>query len=349
MITIESTINVLNAPNQSIDSGTINTTKSNISAEIDMVLGQKAQCSNPFIFGASILGNGATFSDDVDYFIGGVPANDNGQFSSAYEIDVMGTNINSITIAFDTKNNRHPNHIIVDTVEYENNEDEFIVAGLEDKPTHTISFSDWNTANYPAIISGIYIGVVIKVDNLNIIDLTANLISVTDNKFPQFGIMSNIGNIRFNDLSQQVKQLANADLLQQGVDVDIDIIDTVSGKKQSVAKYLTKNWNYNSNNHEVSVTLQDDLLQWQEIMIDKIFINNDCTANDIYLRLLDLTPTKFRMSIDNNSINYLKSINCANIIIKSQSLWNGWQKLCELCSAIIYKNHNGDTVFKVTR
>lgn len=347
MITIESKINVLNAPNQSIDSGTINTTKSNISAEIDRVLGQKAQCSNPFIFGASILGNGATFSDNIDYFIGGVPANDNGQFPSAYEITISGSNINSINIAFDTENNRYPNIITIDGIEYANNKSLFIAVDLTESNTHTISFSDWNTPKYPAVISGIYIGLSIKINNLNIIDLTANLISVTDNKYPQYGIMSNVGSIRFNDLTQQVKQLINADLLQQGVDVNIDVIDTISGKKRSVAKYLTKNWNYDSNNHEVSVTLQDNLLQWQEIPFNlyRYITNTYKNGDDLYNELINVTPNKYKIVKKFRANDYLSKIRLSTVQFGCDTLWSAWDMFCKMTGAIMYKDNNGDIIY----
>ena len=114
MITLTAKINILSGDNKALSLGSNNLSGNNISGDLSKVVGGKTKGSNPFIIGASKLGDGSTFSDGVDYFIGNQLSDDNGNFATPYKIEINSEKpLNSLTFAFDKVNNRHPNKIKV--------------------------------------------------------------------------------------------------------------------------------------------------------------------------------------------------------------------------------------------
>ena len=111
MITLTAKINILSGKNGALSVGSNNLSGNNISSDLDGILGEKKANKNPFIIGASKIGDGATFSDGVDYFIGNRLSDSNGDFSSYYSLDVSGENLSSLTLAFDKSNKRYPKNI----------------------------------------------------------------------------------------------------------------------------------------------------------------------------------------------------------------------------------------------
>ena len=70
MITLTAKINLLSGDNKALSLGSDNLSGNNISSNLSGIVGVKKNGRNPFIIGASKLGDGSTFSDGVDYFIG---------------------------------------------------------------------------------------------------------------------------------------------------------------------------------------------------------------------------------------------------------------------------------------
>ena len=81
MITLTAKINLLSGDNSKLQLGSDNLSGNNISRDLSKVVGVKKDGSNPFIIGASKLGDGSTFSNGVDYFIGDHLSNENGDFA----------------------------------------------------------------------------------------------------------------------------------------------------------------------------------------------------------------------------------------------------------------------------
>jgi hypothetical protein len=112
----------------------------------------------------------------------------------------------------------------------------------------------------------------------------------------------------------------------------------------------------------VSVSLQDNLVEWQEIQIEgfgydprnpyKVLANG--TMEDLYnwLQNGDRTPTKYRMlrfeRLDEQTQNILRYTKIEYPLLKSGSLWEQWTKLCQVCGLYIYKNSQGNTVCSYT-
>jgi hypothetical protein len=240
MITLTAKINLI-----SNDSGTLNVVssgiaKNNISRGIGAIKGFKSQGSNPFLLGVSKLGDGSTFSDKVDYFIGAYGCNENGEFLSPREITVLGTNITSLTIEFDKVNNRHPNKINIDGVDYVDDDAIFTITNLPCADEHKITIDNWNTPLYPLVIMGIYVEIVIDIDYRNLISLNRSITYRGDNKLPSYGIISNTGNLEFNDLNGEVKDYAEQMLLTSDLKVVINLNNTLSKTHEQVGVFETE-------------------------------------------------------------------------------------------------------------
>jgi hypothetical protein len=212
--------------------------KNNISSETVPINGEKSQGSNPFILGASKLGDGSTFSGTVDYFIsdyryieekGFVRVKDNGieETQQSLLITISGTNITSFTIEFDKVNNRHPKMINIDGTDYSDYDAIFTVGNLPSANSHTVRISNWNSPLYPLVIMGVYVEITIDIDYRNLIALNRSITYRGDNKLPSYGIISNTGNLEFNDLTGEIRDYAEQLLLTSDLKVEITLKNTL--------------------------------------------------------------------------------------------------------------------------
>lgn len=358
MITLTAKINLL-----SDKKGTLtaigNENGNNISSEIRNVLGKQiTNVNNPFILGASKLGDGSTLSGKVNYFIGNRPSNENGKFNSSYNIYVSGKNITVLNIAFDTVNNRHPNNIRCNGVIYADDDAIFTITNLG--AGGTIYIDNWNTPLYPLVITGIYVNISIDIDYRRLISLGRDITYRGDNKLPSYGIISNTGNLEFNDLNGEIKDYAEQLLLKSGLKVVIMLNNTLTNNYQQVGIFETETWDYDNDNRSVSVSLKDDLEEWQDIQVQGFdydprnpnFVLTEGTMADLYSWLWDRTPSKYQMksysSLDNITKQILATTHIDYPMLKSGTLWEQWQKLCEVCELYIYKDNQGNTICTYT-
>ena len=367
MITLTARIDLISGNNDTLSGVSSNLLGNNISSEIGAILGSKSQGSNPFVFGASKFGDGSTFSDKVDYFIGSEPSNENGFFATPYIITLTATSsIKSITIMFDTTNNRFPKSIIVDNVVYSDDDPYYTVAKettinlSEDIQEHTIFIDNWNTPNYPLVIQGIYVDISINVDYRNLIGLNRNITYRGDNKLPSYGIISNTGNLEFNDLDGEIKDYAEQLLLTSDLKVVVTLNNTLAKTHEQIGVFETRDWDYDNDNRSVSVSLKDDLEEWQDIQVqgfdydprEPFKIIADGKMSNLYIWLQDKTPTKYQMlafeQLDEKTRNILENTTIDYPLLENGTLWEQWTKLCEVCGLYIYKNNEGKTVCTYT-
>lgn len=344
MITLTARISLLNSNSGTFNSATINSGKSNISSDFNYIVGHQRQGSKPMIFGASILGNGDTFASSIPYFIGDKP-NTNGQFATPYTITINGSNITAITIEFDTYNNQHPNSIAIDGTTYADDDPIFTVGNLTSANSHTITINNWNVDKYPLRIQGIYVDLEIKIDNRNMISLDRTIMDRSDISKPNWGIIANSGNIEFNDLGGEIKDYIEQQLLKSDLSVYLEIKNTlVENKVEQVGKFATDKWTYDNNNKVVSVSLKDDLLQWQEIQVSAMPLRNQMTMKALYDYLVNLSSGWTFEPLDTQTLAMLTNTVCSYPYLENGSLWSQWNKLCEVCGLYIYKNNDNNIV-----
>ena len=191
---------------------------------------------------------------------------------------------------------------------------------------------------------------IIEIDRRNMISIESSTVDRSDFKLPSFGIISNTGRIEFNDNDGRVLRYAEALRLVKGLRCEITLSNTlVEGANELVGVYETDEWDYDNDSRVVSVSLKDDLEEWQDISCEEYPLQNEMTMYAIYEYLLSLTPNKFKnssggfnLSVDTKS--YLRSVKCLYPYLDSGNLWGQWQKLCEACGLHIYKNSINEVV-----
>lgn len=371
MITLTAKISLNIDDIGALSSVSTNYSKNNISGEIEDILFVKKQTQNAFILGSSKLGQGSTFSERVNYFIGKELSgetdwgDDYYTFSNPYEIQVSGSNINFFNIAFDTINNRHPKSVRVTAsngVSTVRSDDDpiFNLSNLNYYNSYTVTIGNWNTPNAPLIITGIYTTKEILIDKQNLVSLAVSLFDRSDYKLPSYGVISNTGDIEFNDFDGEILDYAKSNLLTSDLAVEINLKDTLSNMIENVAMLETKEWQYDNDNKSVSVSLKDELEEWQDIQIEGFsydprnpnsVLENGSMAN-LYDWLYAKTPRKYKMlsfnELDEATRNILSKTIIDYPLLNDGTLWQQWQKLCEVCALYIYKNNEGKTVCSYT-
>ena len=361
MITLTAKINLLSGDNKALSLGSDNLSGNNISSNLSGIVGVKKNGSNPFIIGASKLGDGSTFSDGVDYFIGDQLSDDNGNFATPYTITITGNAMTSLTISFDTANGRHPKSVWIDGVEYIDDDPIFTVAGLTESTNHTITIYNWNSPKYPLVITGIYAEVSIEIDRRNLISISRSIFDRSDLKLPSWGIISNTGNIEFNDTDGEIRDYVKQLLLESGLKCEIFLNNTLANEQEKIGLFETDEWNYDNDNRVVSVSLKDDLEEWQEINVAEISYDPREIESKpfkwLYVYLWKLTSHRYYAEesiygngnydmlafdeLDTDTQDILQNTYIQYPLLESGSLWVQWTKLCEVCQLHIYKDNNG--------
>ena len=355
MITLTAKINLLSGDNNALSFKESNLLGNNISSDLGSVTGRKIEDStNPFLFGVSKFGDTSTFKEKVDYFIAKGLSDDMGNFLPAKSITVSSnTPLTNITIEFDTENNRHPNFIVVNDVKYIDDDAIFTIPKLSPTKKITFGINDWNEPNKPLIIKGIYTEIVINIDHRNLMSIESSIYDRSDFKLPSFGIISNTGNIEFVDLDGEIRDYAEQLLLEKGLKCEIKLNNTlVEGASETVSVMETNEWDYDNDNRIVSVSLKDDLEEWQEINVD--LINYDPRKREhkpfkwLYEHLWEITAQNYTMlsfdDLDDETKNVLQTVYVEYPFLNAGTLWQQWTKLCEVCHLHIYKNNDGVVV-----
>lgn len=458
MITLTAKINLLSGDNSALSLGSDNLSGNNISSDLSGIVGFKKQGSNPFILGASKLGDGSTFSGKVGYYIGDRPSikkevDGVGIFENPYQMEISNkkTDLKSLTFSFDTVNNRHPfiikissyldtggvgttsltqsffggntnpqtstitvsglpensqitsirvslvrpitenppnistsnisgnsfdctvvggeegNYTYHFTIGYSNKSTSLVREWeefIDDDPIYTVIFTEqtnrivvkidnWNAPNFPIVITGIYAEVSIDIDRKNLISISRSIFDRSDLKLPSWGIISNTGNIEFNDTDGEIRDYAEQLLLQSGLKCEIKLNNTlVDGASETIGLFETDEWDYDNDNRVVSVSIKDDLEEWQDINIVGIEYDPRKIEHKpfsfFYQRLWAVTNDKYPMQnleqLDEVTRGVLKNTYTQYPLLESGSLWEQWTKLCEVCQLRIYKDNNGVVV-----
>lgn len=350
MITLTATIDILNGSGTMSNISNSNIVPNNLSNNLDSIINKKYSGGNPFIIGVSKIGDGSKISSKHNYIVSRNFSNADGSFTEKPTFTINGSNMTAITIEFDTYNNRHPNSITIDGTKYQD-DDPIFTLPLESSNTHTVVIDDWNTPNYPLVIQGIYSKVSIDIDRRNIKSLEINLSDRADNRLPSFGIISSSGSIEFIDTNGEVNDYASTSLLQQGLDVTVHLNNTIAKQNETITAFQTAEWQYDSYNKVVTVSLKDNLQDWQNINFSGFSYNPNSSipinGTALYQKLYNATPSKYKMlsysSLDINTRNHLANLYVIYPFMESSKLWSAWDKFCDLFQTRIYKLIDGST------
>jgi hypothetical protein len=167
---------------------------------------------------------------------------------------------------------------------------------------------------------------------------------------PSFGIISNGGNVEFNDYNGEVLDYAEQGWLTEGLTVKLYILNTLTKKREQIAEFYTDTWNYDNDNRSASVSLKDDLVEWQDINIGAIEYDARQpfkyfrTAEDLYKIIWNNTPSKYNMlswdNLDFDTKTQLSNISYQYPTLEAGTLWQQWTKFCYATQCRIYKENN---------
>ena len=348
------------------DTISISPAGNNISSNISEVVSVRKTGSNPFLFGISKLGSGATFSSGEDYFIGSEPSDENGTFATSHTlsfvIDYQGLSsaAANFSIVFDTYHSAYPKNIAVwynsgsqiNTLYFVNetpyfvfNSSEQITLNSNHRINFTVTMSDWSAAGYPLRIQGIYTGLYIYGNRQNMLSLSAPIKDRSDNEQPSYGIISNAGSLSIVDGTGEIKEYARMGLLTTDLDVSLTLEDTITKKHQSIGKFKTNKWSYNNMNYEVSIELKDDLEYWQNIKIKSQELIRNQNALKLYNDLLSFIPSKYEVQgLTQKQLNYIEKIEMPCYYWDSKSLWELWNDFFFFSLSKMYENEEGTVI-----
>lgn len=265
-----------------------------------------------------------------------------------YKIVVETTSpLPSLVMAFD--GTYFPTKITVDGKEYKNERNVFAIGNLKETTTHTIVIDDLNAERRPLTIYGIYTGFTIDVNARNLVSVGSKTTDRGDLKLPSFGIISNTGSLELNDALDEILYFAENGLLDKGQPCKIFLNDTLSGKTEQIADLETEQWNYENEGKSVSVTLQDDLEEWQNINVaGEDYDPRKPEAKPLewlYRYLWGITTTNYKMlsfeELDEGTTTVLQNTYIRYPLLESGTLWQQWTKLCQVGQCHIYKHRNG--------
>lgn len=307
--------------------------------------------------------NSGEIAEPTDVFpevaVYGTASRQKGNVGAVYEITVTTDKpTTSLTLTFDQANNYHPTSVEIDGATFPVRKAVFTTDHLPFGTEHKIRIYNWNSPRTKFFIYGISSHLIdwTDIDYRTLISCDTSLFASSDIKNPTTGIMSNRGSLEFNDTYGVGEYFAEKGILSGGVPVVFYLKNTVTDKSQKIATYYTDEWKYDSASRHFSVSLKDDLEEWQEIEIDGFGFDPrnpksvlvDLTLANLYDWLCKKTPSKYNMlsfeELDITTQGVLNKTVIAYPFLKSSNLWAAWQKLCVACSMNIFKNADGRTI-----
>lgn len=360
MIKLTAKIDIIPKGVENIGEVSINFGGNNISSDFLSVVGKNMQSSSPFILGSSPLNGNYTFADKVDYFIGSQLSNGEGNFEKPYIITFSNENglPEQVFIKFDSQNGGHPNSILINGEKYAIFEPLFLIDVPSGETVINVEINNWNKANSPLIVTGIYVEHSIEVDSFNLISVGSTIRDRSDYKLPSYGIISNGDSLEFNDGKGEVLRYIENQALTSGLTCTIIVHNTLEEISQVLSVYESDTWDYDNDNRKVSVSLKDDLEKWQDISVEgidydpratstntrpysyyyKYFYEQTVKNGNFVMQSFDELDSKTKSILENTYMDYP--------LLEACTLWQAWTKLCEVCQLHIFKDKNGIIVCK---
>lgn len=296
-------------------------------------ISQLSEGARPFLLGASKLGFTDRFWDSTkkyDGFISRACSNSTG--NTNLTITVKGNAVDRFVINFDKAALQYATELEVNGVKYSNNANRFIWSGIA-RNSHRVIIKKWNSPKYPIRITSIRVGLTVVYDSSMLQELVRGSQCVSNNKEPMFGAISQYGNMTIVDNDGELLRLAEQGMLKPDLAVRIFFGDLPIGN------FTSEKWSYIVNNNKVTVSLNDSIVKWQAKNFDGTDMKENVTAWEIYETLRAATSEK--IALGDGVESYLKSLRIKYCELYESKLSEGWNKLCNLCRLIMYKDELG--------
>lgn len=314
---------------------------------------------NPKVF----LLNVSNFSDNANMFlknqyigISSIGSGENVEITLTFS-----KNISRFTINFDSISQSMPINLSINGNTIVNND--FYVTYNSDYPTQTfiIKINEMNTINnkkMPIMIVGISNIKIIEYKKSNGLKSIKTINKTRNNttKILDYGIINCIGNVSFYDMENNIGELLNMGVLNSKSDITIKM--GKGDNKSIIGKYISNKWTEEGYKN-YSVSLTDNLISLQDVYpTDSIYgistrkiINvispyiTEVTAFDIYTTLKTQTYQKTGINVVLNikTRKYFEKITKKYLYLDgSLTLWENWNRFCELTQSYMFLNKNGD-------
>lgn len=206
-------------------------------------------------------------------------------------------------------------------------------------------------------------GEIIEIDRRNLKGIDIPLFDRSDLKKPNWGIISNAGSISYIDQDGKTLEYANTLKLVEGLPCDIYIVNTLTKRKELIGNLETAEWDYGNNDNLVTVSVKDDLEEWQQINIPELNYDprvvQSKSFKEIYEYLWDYTDKRGTKNgnytmlsfdeLDDMTKTRVENLYIRYPLLKAGTLWQGWEKFCVATQCRIYKDSNGIIDFRFNR
>lgn len=371
MITIKAKIDIG-------ENGTFNSTLSgitpdentiNVSSSFKDILGKNkpTKSANGFILGKSRLGHTQVYVNKLPYFVSRQLSDYSGVFSTPYVITLrISTDVSAFTIVFDERNGAHPNSIKYkyaygsDEDYSENNivyddDARFEINIGEPARLIEITIDNWNMPNSPFVLTGIYAIGDFEITSDNLVSFNDNILDRGNVEYPDYGLVSNTGNLTFIDFDRTALDLITKRILTADKLTTVWVNNITENVEEQICKMAIQSLNYNNDNLQVSMQLKDDLKKLQNIFIEPLYVDpsnlQPQTAKWYYEELYKYTVAAGfdilsfdELDSDNKTVLYNTVIEYP--LLDSDTLWNEWDKICKLCLCHMYVDNNNRVVLK---
>ncbi len=290
-----------------------------------------------FVLGASELGAEPFYNTKVKYngFFSNRQSDSNG--NTDITIEVVGEDIDNFMMIFDNVAHQFATDIYVDDKLWKNTNNIFIWHG-EKANSHTIRIIKWNKPLYPVRITSLRVGISLTYDSSYLHEVTRGSQSMADNKLPSYGVISSYGSVSFIDKDKELVKLAELNLLKPNLKIQIFYGD------EKIGEYESEKWSYSYGNSRAKVELKDSTQRWYNRVYDKsVNVTLNESALDIYNKL-KLESNEIFAPLDSELESYLEDINVSFSYIDKCSLFDAWNKLCNLACLQMYKAEDGRIV-----
>jgi hypothetical protein len=187
------------------------------------------------------------------------------------------------------------------------------------------------------------------IDKRKILSLNFEIKDRDNDKRPSFGVISNGGNISFNDTDGKFLEYANKGFLRGNEKIEIFLRNSLSKTQEQVGAFYCYDWNYDNNDRSVSVSFKDRLEYWQEIEMPEIELDESAEPQKITKYYEDLKTLaqengfSFVISEEEKiKQDVLDKITSSTFYRDAANLWSNFNKICEVGGFHIFSGKIGE-------
>ena len=361
MIKLEARIKLFDSNDGTVNNAQFNN-NNNISwnvfaanSSFGQIVGKEVKQTRPFLLANTPLVGGEDYeipknsdmyvlADRVNYFIGSLVSGADGTFpnGASYAITINGADFNAITIVFDKDDEVWPTEVVINGESYTNDDPTFTVGGLGSVDSLDVTITQLNKPNKGLIVTGIYVDTTIVVDEKNLDSFTYSIYDRDSNDEPSYGIVSNSGTLSFIDGTGEILDLLQINAIKGESTVTIDVVNTLTSKKELFVKCVTDKWQYDNDNFVVTVTLKDIIERLQQINFILPFTTS-ISIDNIVERINTVMPNNMTLVFDESTKDEIDSMlnsNLNNVYYDAGSVWDVIQNLCVTFNLKCYSKYN---------